>query len=71
MASNSIRTARLAKQISLRGLAKTLAISPAYLSDIELGKRTPNTQVMADIAKLLDVPYHKHVYACTECGLPL
>ncbi len=69
MTPQTLRAARVAKQVSLRELAKTLDISPAYLSAIETGQRTPNTQIMERLAWKLDVPYHKHVYRCTACGL--
>lgn len=48
-----IRELREQKDISLRELAKKLAVSPAFLSDIELGRRYPSDEVLAKIAKEL------------------
>lgn len=41
--------------ISLRELAKRLDCSPAFISDIELGRRYPSEKVLADIARALKV----------------
>ena len=48
-----IRELRDAADLSLRECAARLGISPAFLSDIELGRRHPSDRVLADIAKLL------------------
>lgn len=48
-----IRELREQKDISLRELAKRLGVSPAFLSDIELGRRFPSAEVLAKIAKEL------------------
>lgn len=41
--------------ISLREFAKRLDCSPAFVSDIELGRRYPSDKVLAEIARLLKV----------------
>lgn len=41
--------------ISLREFAKHLDCSPAFISDIELGRRHPSEKVLADIARELKV----------------
>ncbi len=41
--------------ISLRELAKRLDCSPAFISDIELGRRYPSDKVLSDIAHILKV----------------
>jgi transcriptional regulator with XRE-family HTH domain len=46
-----IRELREQKDTSLRELAKKLGVSPAFLSDIELGRRYPSDEVLAKIAK--------------------
>lgn len=48
-----IRELREQKDLSLRELAKRLGVSPAFLSDIELGRRYPSDEVLAKIAKEL------------------
>ena len=49
-----IRELREQKDLSLRELAKKLDLSPAFLSDVELGRRFPSDDVLAKIAKHLD-----------------
>jgi transcriptional regulator with XRE-family HTH domain len=39
--------------LSLREFAKRLDCSPAFISDIELGRRYPSEKVLADIARVL------------------
>jgi transcriptional regulator with XRE-family HTH domain len=41
--------------ISLREFAKRLDCSPAFVSDIELGRRYPSEKVLTEIARLLKV----------------
>ena len=41
--------------LSLREFAKRLDCSPAFISDIELGRRHPSEKVLADIARVLGV----------------
>ena len=48
-----IRELRDKKDLSLRELAKTLNISAAFLSDIELGRRFPSDKVLSGMAKAL------------------
>lgn len=48
-----IRELREEKDISLREFAKKLGVSPAFLSDIELGRRFPSDEVLTRIAKEL------------------
>ena len=50
-----IRELRDKKDISLRELAKNIDCSAAFVSDIELGKRYPSDEVLAEIAKVLGV----------------
>ena len=46
------RRVRKEKMMSLRAAAKTLRISPAYLSDIELARRPPNTALRVRMIKI-------------------
>lgn len=53
-----IRELRDEKDLSLRELCKKAGdISPAFLSDIELGRRHPSSQVLRAIAKALGTTY--------------
>jgi len=42
--------------MSLRELAKKVAISGPFLSDIELGRRYPSEEILAKLARALNVP---------------
>lgn len=48
-----IRELREKHDLSLRELAKKVAKSAAFLSDVELGRRHPSPEVLAQIAKAL------------------
>jgi len=48
-----LRELREKSHISLRTLASRVRITPAYLSDIELGRRHPSDRVLADLARAL------------------
>jgi transcriptional regulator with XRE-family HTH domain len=50
-----IRKRRDELDLSLRELAKKLDCSPAFISDIELGRRHPSDKVLIEIAKILKV----------------
>lgn len=51
-----IREKRESLDMSLRELAKKLEITPAFLSDIELGRRNPSNDVLTNIAREIRVP---------------
>lgn len=48
-----IRELREATDLSLREFAANLKLSPAFISDVELGRRYPSDPVLAKMAKLL------------------
>lgn len=48
-----IRDLREKKDLSLREFAGKLDLSPAFVSDVELGRRYPSDEVLAKMAKLL------------------
>jgi transcriptional regulator with XRE-family HTH domain len=50
-----IRRRRDELDLSLRELAKKLDCSPAFISDIELGRRHPSDKVLMEIARILKV----------------
>lgn len=51
----AIRAERQAKKVSLRSFATKVGISPAYLSDIELGNRYPAFDTLERIKKQLKI----------------
>ncbi len=51
-----LRELREEKSISLRELAKRIGVSGAFLSDIELGRRFPSTEILELIANEIGVP---------------
>lgn len=50
-----IRRRRDELDLSLRELAKKLDCSPAFISDIELGRRHPSDKILIEIARILKV----------------
>ncbi len=50
-----LRELREAKDFSLRELAKKLDVSAAFLSDVELGRRFPSSDVLVKMAQILGV----------------
>jgi len=49
-----IRELREQKDLSLREFAKRLALSAAFISDVELGRRQPSDSVLAHMARILE-----------------
>lgn len=52
----TIRERREEKDLSVRELAKKADISPAFLSDVELGRRHPSEDTLTKIAQILGLP---------------
>ena len=52
-----INRRRVAKQLSLRGLARQVDIAPSYLADIENDRRTPSESVLRRVSAILDVDF--------------
>ena len=50
-----VRRRRDELDMSLREFAKKLDCSPAFISDVELGRRHPSDKVLIEIAKILKV----------------
>ena len=50
-----IREIRETQDMSLRELARAIAVSPAFMSDVELGRRHPSDQHLAALALTLQV----------------
>lgn len=51
----TIRELRQRRELSLRELAKAIAVSAPFLSDVELGRRYPSEDVLEKLAKVLRV----------------
>ena len=51
-----IKELRLGKGLSLRQLAGKIGKSPAFMSDVELGRRFPSDEVLAEISTELITP---------------
>lgn len=51
-----IRELRDKCDLSIRELAKKVGLSPAFLSDVELGRRNPSPENLTKIAHVLRVP---------------
>ena len=49
-----IRELREAKDMSLRELAAAIEVSPAFMSDVELGRRYPSDKHLAALATALE-----------------
>jgi transcriptional regulator with XRE-family HTH domain len=52
-----IRETRVDQKRGLRDLARSLAITPSYLSDIEYDRRIPSEDVLQKIADLLGLKF--------------
>jgi transcriptional regulator with XRE-family HTH domain len=55
MLGEKIRQLREQQELSLRELARQVNISPAFLSDIELGRRYPSERVLKGMASNLGI----------------
>lgn len=53
----TVQAARVRADLSLRDLAKMIAVSPSYLSDIENDRRTPSEEVLKELAKQLQIDF--------------
>ena len=67
--AEKIRQLREAKDMSLRELGKKVDASPAFLSDVELGRRYPSDKLFVSLAVALDISL-KELKAC-DTRLPL
>ncbi|MEX1275487.1 MAG: helix-turn-helix transcriptional regulator [Bacteroidota bacterium] len=54
-----IRELREAKDLSLREFAKTLSLSAAFVSDVELGRRYPSGRVLVRMAQILETSHEE------------
>ena len=51
-----IKERRQETGLTLRGLARSASIAPAFVVDIEAGNRMPGHEVLARVAAVLDLP---------------
>ena len=63
-----INKARVAKRLSLRGLAKEIGISPSYLADIENDRRTPSESVLRRISTILEIDFDELMQQAGRLG---
>lgn len=63
-----INEARLDKRLSLRALARELAIVPSYLSDIENDRRIPSETVLRKISQVLDLDFDRLMQEAGRLG---
>lgn len=54
-----LRSARRARNLSQSALAKTIGISPVFISQVETGQRIPSDRITKAIATMLDLPSHE------------
>ena len=55
---NVIRKIRVLKGLGLKQLGEMCNLSDSYISDIERGAKTPNSNIIDKIATKLDIPLH-------------
>lgn len=56
---DEIRSARLQKGLGLRELARSIDLTPSYLSDIENDRRVPSEEVLKTLAGALDLDFDR------------
>jgi transcriptional regulator with XRE-family HTH domain len=59
----AVRRLRLARPMSIEGLAGLAGMHPTYLSAIERGLRNPTWTKLCDLARALGIPIHALVRA--------
>ncbi len=63
-----IRSARVAKGLGLRELARLLEKAPSYVSDIEHDRRVPSEQVLRAICTHLDLDFDRALALAGRLG---
>ena len=63
-----IRSARIEADLSLRELARRIAKTPSYLSDIENDRRVPSEEVLMHIASELSLDFDELVARAGRIG---
>ena len=62
----TIRVAREWRWINQSALATMAGVTPAHISLIEAGRRTPSLELLREIADALDLPLHTLIYIAQE-----
>lgn len=65
---DALRRERTKKGRTLRNLARACGLSPAFLSDIELGRRFPSLTSLGKINKVLRCALNLREHRCPACG---
>jgi transcriptional regulator with XRE-family HTH domain len=65
---DQIRTARVAKGLGLRELARLIEKSPSYVSDIEYDRRIPSEDVLRAICTHLDLDFDRMLALAGRLG---
>lgn len=65
---DQIRTARVAKGLGLRELARLIEKSPSYVSDIEYDRRIPSEDVLRSICANLDLDFDRMLALAGRIG---
>ena len=69
--SELIRSGRLARRWSLKQLGEQIAVTPAYVADLEAGRRRPSPELLARIARALDISPEELAAADTRLAADL
>src|SRR5215210_1394599 len=66
-----LRQARLDADMTLRELARTLGVSPSFVSQLENGKSQPSVATLYSLAQLLGVSIDRLFDGPASAGAPL
>lgn len=59
-----LRTFRLAKEYTIREIAKKMDVSPNYISEVETGKKMCSVDVLEKYSQALEVPLSSIIKVC-------
>lgn len=75
MLNEALRLIRVFHDLKQHEAAEKLGISKSYLSEIESGKKIPNTELIGKYARVFDLPvssiwfFNEHLQAGTKPGV--
>ncbi|MFL0181933.1 MULTISPECIES: helix-turn-helix domain-containing protein [unclassified Mycobacterium] len=64
-----VKDARVEAGLTLRGVAKSLGLSPSYLNDIEYNRRTPSDDALQKISALFGLDLDELLAAAGRVGI--